>query len=1059
MKTAQLCLFLLFYVEVAFSQIPREIQDPTIIGINKLPARTSIWPSPTLSDAKHSDYENSVWVKSLNGQWRFHWSPDPQSRPVDFYKPAFSRQDWATIEIPSTIERQGFGVPLYTNSIYPFKANPPFVMDEPDSGYTNFKQRDPVGSFYRNFTVPEKWKGQRIILHLAGASSGTFVWVNGEKIGYSQDSRLPAEFDLTDKLIKGENSLAIETYKYCDGSYLEDQDYWRLSGIFRDVFIRAVPQASLWDVYAQPQLNLENKQGSIILHYSSANFSPKSVKDYVIAISVSSPFGAPVVDEKTFKLDSFSPGFGNETALPVIDLGRVELWYDEKPLQYTVWVELKQHNRVVEAYKLPVAFRKIEVAGNTLLLNGKKFKIRGVNRHEFSANQGWAISKEEMIRDLELMKQANINFVRTAHYPNDPRWYELCDHYGMMLMDEANVESHGLSYHRRVLPGDKPEWIRACVDRMDRMVIRDRQFPCVLMWSLGNEAGYGNAFPKMREMTRKHDPELRLIQYADMNLAADMDSQTYPTIEWLKQHLSGKATRKGEHGESSNEEQHGKYPSGRPFLLNEYCHSMGNSLGNFKDYWDLFYQNDMLVGGFVWDWVDQALWKNPKDPSSGFVYGGDFGDYPNGNNFCINGLIGVDRIPHPHYYELQKVYQPVLFKLIRRNPLTIEITNRELTTNLNEYDLRYNLIEDGQKISEGKLDVPDINPLNMEKIIFTDQIKYDSSKECFVTFKLSLKNDLSWASKGHVVAWEQFNLSGKEIDTTKPSYRSFAKPEQTETSESYQMKGKDFTVKIDKSTGLLSEYITNGQTLIQDKVRFNFWRALTDNDIGWKVGQKMKVWENESANFQLTQISMQLQDENIVVLKSRYLFAGTRSTAEVQHFIYPDGKIQIDFEMDIPHSTPNIPRIGLQFEISKGLQNIEWYGRGPQENYLDRKDGAAFGTYRSTVEKWITPYVRPQENANRCDVRRISFSNANKGLIQFTANNGGSFSASAWPYTLHTLSNARHDFELTKHCRTVVNIDAAQMGAGGDNSWGLPVLDQYLLKPGKYNLSFIIQGK
>ncbi|MEE4286319.1 MAG: glycoside hydrolase family 2 TIM barrel-domain containing protein, partial [Mariniphaga sp.] len=654
MKALKILLILAIFNHFgAHAQVPPEIQNENIFGLNKLPARTAFWPAPDLQEAEKTDYDHAAWVKSLNGEWQFHWSPDPKSRPVEFYKPNFSRKDWATIDVPSTIERQGFGVPLYTNSVYPFKVNPPFVMDEPDSKYTTFKHRNPVGSYCRTFTIPEEWDGKRIIRHLAGSSSGTFVWVNGHKVGYSQDSRLPAEFDLTDFLISGENFLAIETYKYCDGSYLEDQDYWRLSGIYRDVFIRAVPQATLWDVYAQPKVNLENRQGSIVLHYSAANFSEESTKNQSLTVSVSSPSGKSVIDKKSFNIESFVQGFSDEMVLPEIELGEVELWYDDKPLQYKVLVEFKAGGEVVEAYQLPVAFRKIEIAGNTILLNGGKFKVRGVNRHEFSPDQGWTITREEMIRDLELMKQANINFVRNAHYPNDPRWYELCGQYGMMVMDEANVESHGLSYHKRILPGDKTGWTAASVDRMKRMVIRARQFPSVLMWSLGNEAGYGNAFPEMRKATHNSDPEKRLIQYADMNIAADFDSQTYPTIEWLKQHLQGKAVRKGERGESTNEEQHGKYPSGKPFLMNEYAHAMGNSLGNFDDYWKLIYKNDMLVGGFVWDWVDQALYKNRDNQAEGFVYGGDFGDYPNNGNFCINGLIGADRIPHPHYYELQ----------------------------------------------------------------------------------------------------------------------------------------------------------------------------------------------------------------------------------------------------------------------------------------------------------------------------------------------------------------------------------------------------------------------
>jgi beta-galactosidase len=1057
MKTVLFCLFLSFCVKNTYSQIPVEIQNPETIGINKLPARTSVWPSPTVEDAKKSDYDHSVWVKSLNGQWQFHWSPDPQSRPIGFYMPDFPRNDWKTIKVPSTIERQGFGVPLYTNKIYPFKANPPFVMDEPDPRFTTFLQRNPVGSYCRTFSVPDNWKDKRIILHLASASSAVFVWVNGKKIGYSQDSRLPAEFDLSDFLIKGENFLAIETYKYCDGSYLEDQDFWRFSGLFRDVFIRAVPKITLWDVYAQPEVNLKGKNGSITLHYSTSSLSGKTEKDFTISVMVASPGGQQLV-KRDFKIDPVAVGFGNELTLPQINLGKVDLWSGEKPVQYYVDVELKQNGKTGEAYRLPVAFRKIEVAGNTILLNGLKLKVRGVNRHEFSPDLGWTISKDEMVRDLVLMKQANINFVRTAHYPNDPRWYELCDQYGMMVMDEANLESHGMSYHRRILPGDKPEWELASTTRMKNMVIRDRQFPCVIMWSLGNEAGYGTNFLKMREIALKNDPEKRLIQYADMNLAADMDSQTYPTVEWMKQHLQGKAARKGEHGESSNEEQHGKYPSGKPFLLNEYAHSMGNSLGDFNEYWQLIYENDMLAGGFTWDWVDQALWKNREDKLKGLVYGGDFGDFPTDTNFCVNGLIGADRIPHPHYFELKKVYQPFTFSQVNNHPFTFQIINRNLNTNSNEYVFSYQLIEDGIKASEGLLPVIDIKPLDKKMFTLPGGIKIDSAKECFITFKLSLKNDCLWAKKGDVVAWEQFPLTTRPEVAPKISSKGFSKLQKTESKELYKISGDNFSVSIDKSTGMIVGYMVNGEAFIQDNVRFNFWRALTDNDRGWRVDQKMKDWSQEAVNYKLTSLEMVSSDKDIVLIKSRYLLQATQSTAEVQHFIYPDGKVRIDFEMNIPANSENVPRIGLQFEIDKQMQNIAWYGRGPYENYPDRKTGSPFGIYSSTVNAWITPYVKPQENANRCEVRWIKFGNKSNRELQFVSQKTSSLSVSAWPYTQQTLSNSRHDFELTMHNRIVVNIDCAQMGVGGDNSWGLPVLDQYLLKPGKYHYSFIIKG-
>lgn len=1054
-----LLLILLMFSNLGmFAQTPTEIENPQITGIHKLPPRTAVWPEPTLAAALRSDYEHSSWIKSLNGTWKFHWSADPASRPIDFYKTDFSCADWGTIQVPSTIERQGYGVPLYTNSVYPFKADPPYVMDEPDPRYTTYKQRNPVGSYIRTFTVPAGWNDKQIILHLAGSSSATFVWVNGKKVGYSQDSRLPAEFLLNDYLKEGENLLAVETYKYSDGSYLEDQDYWRFSGIYRDVFLRAVPETSLWDIYAEPELQLDELKGAISMHYTPVNFTSTIGKGYEIHIKLTDQQGNIIVKPHTYALEDFHPGFGRELTLPGIEIEKVKLWDDEHPNLYMVWVELKHKNRTVEAYKLPVAFRQITKEGNHLLFNGKKFKIRGVNRHEFSPNQGWTVTRQEMIEDLKLMKQANVNFVRTAHYPNDPRWYELCDRFGMMVLDEANVESHGLSYNSRVLPADLPEWSAACVDRMERMVVRDRQYPCVVMWSLGNEAGYGTTFPEMYKATHQKDPEKRIVQYADMNIAVDIDSQTYPTIDWLKLHLQGKAVRKGERGESTNEAQHGSYPSGRPFLLNEYAHAMGNSLGNLQDYWNLFYDNDMLVGGFVWDWVDQALWKNSCDPSEGFLYGGDFGDYPNDKNFCINGLIGSDRVPHPHYYELQKVYQPVAFRLINSSPLHIEVENRLQSTNLCAYDWTYILTENGDTVKTGQLAPLDIAPYSKGCLVLPAELQPSLLKDCFLTIKLSLKENKEWAGKGFVVAWEQFPLSEKM-----PGYSPSSSDEGTSlhtkrTNESYIITGKDFSVSFDRRTGLLSSYRQKGTEWMKTPMRFNFWRALTDNDRGWKMERKMGIWKQEAENYKLLDLELCQIKDGAVQIKGRYRFCQTRTLACIHYSIYADGTILLENSFDIPQDAPDVPQIGFQLEIDSLLSHISWYGRGPQENYIDRRQGAAVAVYHAMVKDWFTPYVRPQDNANHCDLRWVCFSDDQKKGICFTAVDEV-FQCSVYPYTQQMLDQSEHGFELKPHMNTTVNINCARMGVGGDNSWGLPVLESYQLKPKLYKYSFIIQLK
>jgi beta-galactosidase len=1058
MKNKIILLFLLIVAinanaqlyKETLAQVPKEIQDPTIFGINKLAPRTAIWPSPTAVDASKSSYDNAVWAKSLNGNWLFNWSKDPQSRPSDFYKKEFTKQDWKTIKVPGTIEMQGWGVPLYSNYDYPFKVNPPFVMDEPQTDFTTYHQRNPVGSYYRTFSVPKEWKDQEIILHFGGISSAAFIWINGKKVGYTQDSRSPAEFNITPYLNKTENTLAVEVYKYCDGSYLEDQDFWRLSGIFRDVFLAAVPKTTIWDVYAEPQLNLATKTGKVAVHLSTANFSNTIQKDRKVAVTILSSDKKNML-KKVFPLTEIHTGFGSYIDLPEITIGEVKLWFGDNPVQYFAQIELLNNNVTEEAFELPIAFRKIEVIGKQILLNGMPLKIHGVNRHEFSPETGYTVSKEQMEKEIILMKQANIDFVRTSHYPNDPRWYELCNRYGMMLMDETNLESHGLSYHAKVLPADKPEWLDASIDRAYRMVIRDRQNPSVIMWSLGNEAGYGNTFAEMRKKVLATDPEKRLIHYADMNAVADFDSQTYPTIEWLKLHLEGKAKRVGEHGELSNAEMNGKFASPRPFVMNEYCHTMGNSLGNFQDYWDLIYANEMLAGGFTWEWIDQTPYKTLPNKHKVFAYGGDFGDKPNNATFCVKGLINANLKPYPHYYEVKKVHQPIYIKLKDFVTNTFEISNHALSKNTADYALNYDIIENGIKTQHHNL--PDLNiaPKTKAQLIL-NPLKFDKNKEVFVTISFSEKQKTLWSEKGDVVAWEQFKINdGIHPKVTSTNTTAL---ELKETNTAFIITGKTFDAQIDKNSGLLSNLNYNGKKVITTPVSFNFWRALTENDRGWKVDKKLGIWKNEGKNYTLKNIKID-STKTTLSFTSEYIFNETKNICTVKQTLDTDGKITFDYAITIPDTNPNIPRIGLQFEVEKSLEKIQWYGRGEHENYLDRKTSAPVGIFSSNLSAWQTDYVKPQENGNRSDIRWITFQGNNTGL-QFSASEKNYFGVTVSPYSQEQIETTSHYYKLKNENKIIINIDAAQMGVGGDNSWGLPVLKQYQLKPNTYHYSFSI---
>ncbi|HVE16789.1 MAG TPA: glycoside hydrolase family 2 TIM barrel-domain containing protein, partial [Chthoniobacterales bacterium] len=695
-----------FWTSAATKYDQADWQNPLVFGINKLPPRNPAWPNPDSTSGWKSDYDHSPWVRSLDGDWAFHWSPDPDTRPADFFSPDFDASKWKTIPVPSCWELQGYGTPIYTNSKYPFDTSHyGEVMNDPPREFTSYKERDPVGSYRRTFEIPADWKGGRTLLHFAGVGSAMYVWVNGRKVGYSENSRSPAEFDITDFIHPGKNLLAVEVYRWSDGSYLEDQDMWRLSGIFRDVFLYHTPDVTLWDFYVAADLDPSLQNGSVALHYRLRTVKPIDDKSLSLRLSLRAPDGQLVGGDPllTAEVGALATGFDSEKVTTTVKIPHPLLWSDETPNLYSALVELLQNGKVIESRRVDVGFRRVEVRDKQFWVNGKSIKIKGVNRHEMDPATGYTLSRDRMEEDLRLIKQANMNFVRTSHYPDDPRWYELCNRYGMFLMDENNLETHGISYHRRILPGDDPKWQSAVVDRMQRLVYRDRNNPSVVMWSLGNEAGYGNDFYAMREAAHAADPQLRPIHYADMNLAADMDSQTYPTTEWLLQHVAGKAVRKGEHGESSNIDQHGPYPSGKGFVTNEYAHAQANSLGNLQDYWDVFKKYPMLWGGFVWEWNDQAVYKTDADGKRFLAYGGDFGDWPNDSRFCLKGMVSAERIPRPHYWEAKKVFQwiDVVPDDIAKG--RIKIRNEYYFTPLSAFDADWTLEEDGRSITKGKL--------------------------------------------------------------------------------------------------------------------------------------------------------------------------------------------------------------------------------------------------------------------------------------------------------------------------------------------------------------------
>lgn len=1031
-----------------------------VFAINKLPPRCSAWPCPDAKTGWASRYNRSAWTVALNGDWAFHWSPEPQASPANFFETNFDANGWEKIPVPSCWELQGYGVPLYVNYTYPFKVHPPFVLEQPPTNYTTFRQRDPIGCYRRYFELPTNWPAGRTLLHFAGVDSAMYVWVNGRKVGYSEDSRVPAEFDVTDCLRPGKNLLAVEVYKYSDASYLEDQDMWRLSGIFRDVFLYHTPDLSIWDFYVNTDLGTNCQNAKVSLYYTLRNTTPRPATGLRIRLSLRAPDGrivngGPILDEP---VEDVATGINPEHATAAATVRSPLLWTSETPNLYDALVELVRDGKVIETRRVDLGFRKIEIHDKQFFVNGKSIKMKGVNRHEFDPAGGYHVSTRVMEEDIRLIKQANFNFVRTSHYTDDPRWYELCNRYGLFLMDENNLETHGLSYQRRILPGDDPKWLPAVVDRMQRTVIRDRNNPSVVMWSLGNEAGWGNDFLEMRKAARAADPQLRPIHYADMNLAADVDSQTYPTIEWLLQDVQGKAIRKGEHGEIGQVAQHGPYPTGKPFVANEYAHAQENSLGNLQDYWDVFEKYPMLLGGFIWEWVDQTLYKTNADGKVVFAYGGDFGDEPNDGRFCVKGLVSADRHPKAQYWEAKKVFQYIKVFADDVTNGVFRIHNKYFFTDLSGYDCEWILEQDGKVIDQGKLPALTAQPGQDQTVkISLDQSGWKPRSEYFITFKFRLHNDTLWAKAGFVVAWDQFAIPFATDHHQSLDFGKVGKVNLSPSGSGWLASANGTIIRVDGQHGWLTSLVFSGHEALTSPLHPNFWRAPTDNDLGWKVPKIMKAWKSAGTMAVVRSIAAKKIAAGAEIKAMLQLPVEDATNASMTYRLHPNGALSVTLQLELGKRSPELPRIGLQFAVPAEWDKVNWFGRGPQETYWDRKTGAAVGLYASTIEGWITHYLRPQENANRTDVRWVKFTDASgTGLeVKYLDRLMG---VSAWPYSADDLETVTHDYMLPRRDYNTINVDGWQMGVGGDISWGLPVHEKYRIpKAETYTFSILLQ--
>ena len=1048
-KTEFLCLFMVCFLLCSVvdsrAQEEKRINDwenPDVVGIHKESAHATLFLP--------SEKRNNPQLVSLNGTWKFTWSPDPNSRPVDFFRTDYSVADWANILVPGNWEMQGFGIPLYSNITYPFQKDPPRVTSEPPRNFTSYSYRNPVGSYCTTFQVQEDWIDKLLFLNFGGVQSAMYIWVNGKRVGYSENSMSPAEFDITSFIHKGENKLAVEVYHLCDGSYLEDQDMWRLSGIFRDVDLCIRPKSFIQDFTVRADPGNDEADALVRIEANIENRSQTRLTNMTLEarITGNTASGGIVSDDLSKRIDVMEASSINHMQLET-HLGHPLLWSAETPNLYDLRLNLKNDkNEIIETIHWRFGVRAIEVHGDLFTINGQAVKLKGVNRHEQHPRTGKHVDRQTMVRDMELMKQANINMIRTCHYPDDPLFYELCDIYGFYVMDEANQESHGFGIGNKEL-GDDPVWKKAHVDRAVSLVQRDKNHACVIFWSLGNEGGKGRNLLAMADTVHKLDSTRLIYSDTQRDVSAIYD-EGYLHPDQLRD-LGRKVTDK-------------------PVFLREYAHVMGNSGGNLQEYWDVFYSDSSLVGGAIWEWVDQGLAKkrdgsplrydaeHPADlklkDDEFWAYGGDFGDYPNDGVFCIKGVVASDRTPHPHYYEVQKVYQNIIFQLERSNPLTIRVTNHYDFLSLSQFDLVYEFTSNGKVLRSGKLADSSLRPGGTCDIHIPLPAAFDTtSTEVCLNLYARLKKATLWAEEGYCVAREQFVLRPRQWKKIESGGKDLSV---RETPTEILVQTDSFHVAVNKATGALMSWVQDNSELLHGVLEPYFWKPANNNQKQSNYEETLGKWKNAASHRVVEGVDVKKQG-GFVTMSFRMSLPDIGAGYTLKYSFNGHGQIQVEADYHPRSDTiPKIPKFGMRMRIQDRFHDIQWYGRGPFENYPDRKTAALIGCYESKLEDFVTNYAVPQDNANRCDVRWFSLIDHDGSFIRVTGLQPLCFRA--WPYTEDDLEKANHPFDLPTRDFVSINIDLNIHGVGGDDSWGAPTMEKYT-NPGNtpYHYGFILE--
>ena len=1038
MNTKLLCL--VFFAQTAWcglmaqnvgSQPPHhDWEDETVFAINKEEGRATMLLYANEAEMKADEASRKPWLPvhsslrmMLSGTWQFHWSPSPDVRPKDFYEPGYDASAWKTIPVPSCWEMQGYGTPIYTNSRYAFEANPPFIR--PVKGWTTENEPNAVGSYRRTFTLPANWKNREVYLHFNGIYSAAYVWVNGKKVGYTQGSNNDAEFNVTPYVKHDrENLVCVEVYRWCDGSYIEDQDMFRLSGIHRDVYLEARKKLHVRDAYATTELSDDLTKATVKVEVEMQNLGGKSKT--APQVTLFDPEGKEV-GRATLSMQLPSKGSrGKGTA--TFSLANPSLWTAETPNLYSVTVSLDGD---ISTFRY--GLRKIENRGGRVYINNSRVLFKGANRHDTHPTLGKAVPVESMIEDILLFKRYNLNTIRTSHYPNDPRMYALYDYYGLYVFDECDQEGHGL--YGKLCKIDS--WKDAFVDREVRMVMRDRNHPSVIFWSMGNETGAGQNFVACRDAIKALDG--RMIHYCEQNDIADMDSKMYPSMNDMMR------------------QDRDESKQGRPYFLCEYAHAMGNAIGNLKEYWDYIeFDSKRMIGGCIWDWVDQGLCKY-GEPENKMYFGGGFGDKPNDNDFCVNGIITSDRHVTPKLQQVKKVYQYVGFHLNDSKQLVVK--NRYAFLNLKDFMLRYTFERDGKAVAQGARRLPDVAP--GDSLVLSDVLREAPTPGGLVTLNLSLEliRSTVWAEAGHSVAEEQIVLSDEKPAQYDLLRNTTAFNIESLSDGGVRAYGADWQVAFN-GEGRLTSLQYGGQEMIHDGqgLQFTGYRSI-NND--WRKSEMKLVGvskniRHSAKGYGSASAAREWNDTLFVTTMQKATQEKTEVPVEINYIVTAGGRVEIKAAFGNEQNY-DFSRLGLQMSLSKSLENVEWLGRGPMENYPDRLDAARIGRWQRSVTDMEEEYLRPQSMGERCDVRWLSLTDGHgRGITIRNADGWLGFSAQHYADEDLWKVKFRHELSQVRRPEVVLHLDAAMRGIG-NGSCGPGPLEKYQLREPSYQYGLVIE--